>query len=97
MIVTSITLSSEEHHVIAKLDLAEFDRGRATPVDYKHGRPKSGHDGLEAWPSEKVQLAVQVIVLRANGYKCDEGFISYQRTRQPVAVCPGSVAVIWAT
>lgn len=86
LIVTSITLSSEEHRVIAKLDLAEFDRGRATPVDYKHGRPKPGPDGLEAWPSERVQLAVQAIVLRANGYACDRGFIFYQKTRQRVQV-----------
>lgn len=86
LVVTSITLSSEEHRVIAKLDLAEFDRGRATPVDYKHGRPKQGPDGLEAWPSERVQLAVQAIVLRANGYACDEGFIFYQKTRQRVRV-----------
>ena len=86
LIVTSITLSSEEHRVIAKLDLAEFDRGRATPVDYKHGRPKTGPDGLEAWPSERVQLAVQAIVLRANGYVCEEGYIFYQKTRQRVRI-----------
>ena len=86
LIVTSITLSSEEYRVIAKLDLAEFDQGRATPVDYKHGRPKSGAEGPEAWPPERVQLAVQSIVLRANGYTCDEGFIFYQKTRQRVRI-----------
>ena len=86
LIVTSVTLSSEEQRVIAKLDLAEFDRGRATPVDYKHGRPKSGEDGLEAWPADRVQLAVQAIVLRANGYACEEGFIFYQKTRQRVRI-----------
>ncbi|MDE0110075.1 MAG: CRISPR-associated endonuclease Cas1 [Bryobacterales bacterium] len=86
MIVTSITLSSEEHRVIAKLDLAEFDRGRATPVDYKHGRPRTAPGGLEAWDTDRVQLAVQAIVLRENGYTCDEGFIFYQKTRQRVRV-----------
>src|SRR5215471_17240518 len=39
VIVRSITLSSEKHRVIAKLDLAEFKDGAAIPVDYKHGRP----------------------------------------------------------
>ena len=39
MIARSITLSSERHKVIAKLDLAEFADGKAVPVDYKHGRP----------------------------------------------------------
>ena len=41
-VVRSITLSSEKHRVIAKLDLVEFEDGCATPVDYKHGRPKRG-------------------------------------------------------
>ncbi len=72
VVVRSITLSSEEHRVIAKLDLAEFDGGRATPVDYKHGRPMKSDDGLDVWPSDRVQMAVQGLVLRANGYRSDE-------------------------
>src|SRR6266446_5240610 len=39
IIARSITLSSEAHKVIAKLDLAEFGEQGAVPVDYKHGRP----------------------------------------------------------
>ena len=35
VVVRSMTLSSEKHRVIAKLDLAEFADGGATPVDYK--------------------------------------------------------------
>ena len=85
-VVRSITLSSEEHRVIAKLDLAEFADGHATPVDYKHGRPMSRTEGVEAWPSDRVQLAVQALVLRANGYGCDEGIVFYQKTRQRVRV-----------
>ncbi len=84
--VTSITLSSEKHRVIAKLDLARFEEGSATPVDYKHGRPMTGETGLEAWPSDRVQITVQAIVLRANGYRCTEGFVFYQKTRQRVRV-----------
>ncbi len=85
-VVRSITLSSEKHRVIAKLDLVEFDDGRATPVDYKHGRPRVGDDGVEVWPTDRVQLAVQALVLRANGYGCDEGIVFYQKTRQRVRV-----------
>jgi CRISPR-associated protein Cas1 len=106
VVVRSITLSSDEHHVIAKLDLAEFAEGRATPVDYKHGRPVSGDDGPEAWPADRVQLAVQALVLRSNGYKCDEGVIFYQKTRQRVRVnfdqdaireAEDSIRAAWAT
>ncbi len=86
VVVRSITLSSEEHRVIAKLDLTEFADGRATPVDYKHGRPMKGDDGLQAWPEDRVQLAVQALVLRANGYRCEEGVVFYQRTRQRVRI-----------
>lgn len=86
VVVRSIQLSSEEHRVIAKLDLAEFADGLATPVDYKHGRPMTGEESVEAWPSDRVQLAVQGLVLRANGYRSDEGVLFYQKTRQRVRV-----------
>ena len=86
VVVRSITLSSEEHRVIAKLDLAEFADGLATPVDYKHGRPMKWDEGLQAWPEDRVQLAVQALVLRANGYRCEEGVVFYQKTRQRVRI-----------
>ena len=86
VVVRSIMLSSEKHRVIAKLDLVEFTDGRATPVDYKHGRPMTRDEGLGAWPTDRVQLAVQALVLRANGYHCDEGVVFYQKTRQRVRI-----------
>jgi len=86
VIARSIMLSSEKHKVIAKLDLAEFNEGKAVPVDYKHGRPRSIQDGYEAWPADRVQLAVQALVLRANGYTCDEGVVFYTKSRQRVRV-----------
>src|ERR1035438_9181435 len=82
----SVTLSSERLHAIAKMDLVEAEGGRATPVDYKHGSPREGPDGLEVWPSDKAQLAVQGIVLRDNGYQCDEGIVYYRKTGQRVRV-----------
>jgi hypothetical protein len=50
VIVRSMMLSSDTHQVIAKLDLAEFSESRATPADYKHGRPMTGDEGPSAWP-----------------------------------------------
>ena len=41
----SVTLSSERLRVIAKMDLVELDGDTATPVDYKHGRPREDGDG----------------------------------------------------
>lgn len=93
VVVRSISLSSEQHRVIAKLDLTEFADGVATPVDYKHGRPMAGDDGVEAWPSDRVQLGVQALVLRANGYRCDAGVVFYQKTRQRVRIAFDQVTI----
>jgi hypothetical protein len=41
----SVTLSSEQHHVIAKMDLAEAAGGLVTPVDYKHSAPRETENG----------------------------------------------------
>ena len=82
----SVTLSSERLHVIAKMDLVEVEDGVVTPVDYKHGHPREGADGLELWPSDRAQLAVQGIVLRENGYRCDEAIAYYRKTGQRVRV-----------
>ena len=81
-----MTLSSERLRVIAKLDLVEAEGGAVTPVDYKHGRPREGKDGLELWPADRAQLALQGIVLRENGYRCDEGVVYYRKTGQRVRV-----------
>lgn len=82
----SVTLSSERLRVIAKMDLVESDGETVTPVDYKHGRPREGKLGLELWPSDRAQLAVQGIVLRENGYACEEGIVYYRATGQRVRV-----------
>jgi len=82
----SVMLSSERLRVIAKIDLIEGSEGIVTPVDYKHGRPRETPDGLELWPTDRVQLAIQGLVLRENGYQCDEGIAFYGKTRQRARV-----------
>jgi len=84
----SVTLSSERLRVIAKMDLVEVEAGAGvvTPVDYKHGRPREGPHGLELWPADEAQLAAQGIILRENGYRCDEGVVYYRKTGQRVRV-----------
>jgi CRISPR-associated protein Cas1 len=90
----SVTLSSERLRVIAKLDLVEAEGESATPVDYKHGAPREGPDGvIEMWPADRVQIALQAIVLRENGYECNEAVVFYQKTRQRVRV-PVDAALI---
>jgi CRISPR-associated protein Cas1 len=83
----SVTLASDSLGVVAKLDLIEAQGRIATPVDYKRGRPKENHDGtLTAWKPERVQLCLQAIVLRENGFHCDHAVAFYHQTRQRVVV-----------
>ena len=82
----SVTLSSEHHHVIAKMDLVEATGGLVTPVDYKHSAPRETENGVELWPTDRIQLGVQGLILRENGYSCEEGTVYYQTTRQRVRV-----------
>ena len=82
----SITLSSERYRVIAKMDLIEIQNRIVTPVDYKHGQPREKDGGLELWPTDRVQLGIQALVLRENGYQCEHGLVYYASTRQRVQV-----------
>ena len=83
----SVTLSSSRYGIVAKLDLVEATGNVATPVDYKRGSPRKLDDGsLVPWDPERVQLCAQALVLRENGYRCDEGIIFFWSTRQRVRV-----------
>jgi len=55
-----------------------------TPVDYKAGAPRLGQDANELWDADKMQLGLQILILRDNGYVCDEGVIYYRATKQRV-------------
>ena len=81
-----VMLSSQELGLIAKMDLVESDGDTVTPVDYKRGRPRETDDGPAAWPADEAQIAAQVLVLRHNGYRADDGLLYYHETRQRVRV-----------
>ena len=55
-----------------------------TPVDYKAGAPKLGEESNELWDADKMQLGLQILILRDNGYVCNEGVIYYRATKQRV-------------
>lgn len=87
----SVWLSSLRLNLNAKLDLVETreagtadGRRSAVPVDYKKGAPREGEDANEIWDADRMQLGVQMLILRENGYDCTEGVIYYQATRQRV-------------
>lgn len=84
----SVQLASDTHRLIAKLDLIEGEGDLVVPVDYKIGKPRKDSDKgeLSAWDTDKVQLAAQGLILRENGYRCEEGVIYYVATKQRVRV-----------
>ena len=87
----SATLGSNRLGVTAKMDLVEVEMDtapglfrahalRVTPVDYKAGAPRTSEDSH----ADRMQLGLQMLILRDNGYTCDEGVIYYRQTNQRV-------------
>ena len=61
-----------------------FSALEVCPVDYKAGAPKEGDDANELWDTDKMQIGLQALILRDNGYTCNEGVIYYRATKQRV-------------
>jgi CRISPR-associated protein Cas1 len=80
----SVTLSSEALGAIARMDLIELEGRRVTPVDYKRGSVPD--TDARAWDPERVQLCVQGLILRDNGYECDAGMLYFVESRTRVEV-----------
>jgi CRISPR-associated protein Cas1 len=92
----SVELASDRLGVIARIDLVEGAGRSVVPVDYKKGAPRAGDDGPVAWPADRVQVGVQALILRDNGYDCQEAVLYYSATRQRVRV-PLDAALIAET
>lgn len=96
----SVHLGSDRLGVTARLDLVELQidgdgQGKAAPVEYKSGRPRQTDDGIEIWDADRVQLGLQMWILRENGYRCDEGILYYRETRQRVRLAWTSELEHW--
>jgi len=80
----SVQMGSARLGVTAKLDLVESDDNELCPVDYKAGSPREGTEANELWPADRMQLGLQMLILRENGYSCRRGFIYYRGAKQRV-------------
>ncbi|MCX6848578.1 MAG: CRISPR-associated endonuclease Cas1 [Verrucomicrobia bacterium] len=105
----SAMMSSTRLDVVAKMDLIEVkvkarsaddffavrEAQSVTPVDYKAGAPRQGVDQNELWDADKMQLGLQILILRDNGYPCDEGVIYYRATKQRVRLVMTAEIEAW--
>ena len=80
----SVMLSDNAVGAIARIDLIEGKGNVVTPVDYKHGKAPDVPEG--AWEPERVQVCIQGLLLRANGYICTKGILYFVESRQRVTV-----------
>jgi len=88
----SVSMGSEDLGVTVKMDLVEvrregadlFETLRVCPVEYKAGSPREGAEGNELWDTDRMQLGLQALILRENGYVCEEGVVYYRGSRQRV-------------
>ncbi len=91
--VRSLALTSQRLGLTATLDLAELSGKIAVPIEYRKGRPKRAvmspppDDPGEAetpplaraepWPTDRVQIAFQAILLEEAGYEVKEATLYY--------------------
>lgn len=82
--VRSVLLSSDSVGVVARIDLMEIEGRQAIPVDYKRGSvPDNEH---RAYDPERVQLCLQGLILRDNGYVSDYGILYFAESRTRVEI-----------
>lgn len=100
--VRSLVLTSDRLGLTATLDLAEIQGTTAIPVEYRKGRPKRSGEvaeptddmmeeprllpGPEPWPTDRVQIGLQAILLEESGYTVTEAYFYYAAERLKLRV-----------
>ena len=80
----SVAVSSERLGLTAVIDLVEGEDGKVRPLDYKRGRVPD--IAFQAWDTDRAQLCVAGLLLREEGYACDEGVIYYAQSKRRIYV-----------
>lgn len=80
----SLTLSSDREGLVSRIDVLEVEGGTVSPVEFKRGRAPSTPE--RAWEPERVQVCAQALVLRDNGYRCDQGFLYFTGSKERIPV-----------
>jgi len=94
-VARSVPLSSPRLALVARLDIIDAGEGRVRPLERKRGRAPGNPQ--RSWEPERIQLCAQGLLLRDNGYPCDDGVRRDTRTSwltvttapAPLAARPG--------
>lgn len=73
-------------HREARPDRRRGGRRHAGRLQDWHPRRNDDKGQITVWDADRVQLGAQALVLRGNGYQCDEGVIYHVATKQRVRV-----------
>lgn len=102
--VRKLTLTRKTLGLTATLDIAEISGKVAVPVEYRKGRPKRTAlapppddpgeaeepplSRPEAWPTDRVQVGLQAILLKESGYEVPKAVIYYaaEKLRMDIVV-----------
>ena len=99
--VRSLTLTDQSLGLTATLDLAEITGTVAVPIEYRKGRPRyldsngCNSDGseqaesvgsMEPWPTDRIQVGLQAILLERAGYSVPRGVLYYAAVRRRIDV-----------
>lgn len=80
----SVWLSAPHERLTSRMDLVTGSSGETTVVDYKKGEVPGNPE--RSWPSDRVQLCAQGLILRENGYECDHGMLYYIASKTKVEI-----------
>ncbi|HII07842.1 MAG TPA: CRISPR-associated endonuclease Cas1 [Methanotrichaceae archaeon] len=87
----SVFLTGEKVGISCRIDLLERDGRMVTPVEYKRGEAPNIPGGV--YEPERVQLCAQGLVLRENGFQCEQGTVYFVRSKKRVPVAFDKVLV----
>jgi CRISPR-associated protein Cas1 len=96
----SLVLESDEIGLKGKVDCLRRRNGQLIPYEHKRGRARTGDDGPEAWPSDRLQVYAYTMLLEEHtGTTIEEARIRYHADNVTVRVAvdePAREKVHWA-
>lgn len=80
----SVDLGDATLGLVARIDLVEAEGDHATPIDYKRSKRPDVPGG--AYEPERVQVCAQGLLLRAHGFRSEQGVLYFAGSRERVDV-----------